>query len=134
MLLCLLKSFVPFFKMKLYEFFSQAGADVNGGNLASPLVIATMRGGYTNEVRLLLKAGADPNIPDDVYFLYIFLMFFRYYFLICFVNGSYDTVHYSASILCSGSVLLMIFTTLTRHCTCAYARGISFLIFHCISL
>ena len=64
--------------MKLYEFFPQAGADVNGkGNLASPLVIATMRGGYTNEVRLLLKAGADPNIPDDVYFLYIFLMFFR---------------------------------------------------------
>ena len=69
MLLCLLKSFVPFFKMKLYEFFSQAGADVNGGNLASPLVIATMRGGYTNEIRLLLKAGANPNIPDDVYFL-----------------------------------------------------------------
>ena len=121
--------------MKLYEFFPQAGADVNGkGNLASPLVIATMRGGYTNEVRLLLKAGADPNIPDDVYFLYIFLMFFRYCFLICFVNGSYDTVHYSASILCAGSVLLMIFTTLTRHCTCAYARGVSFLIFHCISL
>ena len=55
--------------MKLYEFFSQAGADVNGGNLASPLVIATMRGGYTNEIRLLLKAGANPNIPDDVYFL-----------------------------------------------------------------
>ena len=55
--------------MKLYEFFSQAGADVNCSNLASPLVIATMRGGYTNEVRLLLKAGADPNIPDDVYFL-----------------------------------------------------------------
>jgi len=47
----------------------KAGADVNGGNLASPLVIATMRGGYTNEIRLLLKAGADPNIPDDVYFL-----------------------------------------------------------------
>ncbi|RLM61898.1 hypothetical protein C2845_PM14G11420 [Panicum miliaceum] len=44
-----------------------AGADVNGkGNLASPLVIATMQGGYTNEVQLLLKAGADPNIPDDL--------------------------------------------------------------------
>jgi hypothetical protein len=109
MLLCLLKSFMPFFKMKLYEFFSQAGADVNGkGNLASPLVIATMRGGYTDEVRLLLKAGADPNIPDDVYFLYIFLMFFRYC-LLCFLYGSYYTVYYSASILCSGSVLVMIF-------------------------
>jgi hypothetical protein len=53
----------------LYESFSQAGADVNSkGSVASPLVIATMRGGYTNEIRLLLKAGADPNIPDDVYF------------------------------------------------------------------
>jgi len=129
MLLCLLKSFVPFFKMKLYEFFSQAGADVNGGNLASPLVIATMRGGYTNEVRLLLKAGADPNIPDDVYFLYIFLMFFRYCFLLCFLYGSCDTSYYSASILCPGFVLVMIFTTLTRHCTCAYARGTSFFYF-----
>jgi hypothetical protein len=53
----------------LYEYFSQAGADVNSkGCMAPPLVIATMRGGYTNEIRLLLKAGADPNIPDDVYF------------------------------------------------------------------
>ncbi|XP_039815806.1 putative ankyrin repeat protein RF_0381 isoform X2 [Panicum virgatum] len=51
----------------LLDHHANAGADVNGkGNLASPLVIATMRGGYTNEVRLLLKAGADPNIPDDL--------------------------------------------------------------------
>ncbi|CAL5012372.1 unnamed protein product [Urochloa decumbens] len=53
--------------IKLYESFSQAGADVNGkGTVMSPLVIATIRGGYTNEIRLLLKAGADPNIPDDL--------------------------------------------------------------------
>ncbi|XP_039854048.1 ankyrin-1-like isoform X2 [Panicum virgatum] len=50
----------------LLDHHANAGADVNGGNLASPLVIATMRGGYTNEIRLLLKAGADPNIPDDL--------------------------------------------------------------------
>jgi len=55
--------------LKCMKLLIKAGADVNGGNLASPLVIATMRGGYTNEIRLLLKAGADPNIPDDVYFL-----------------------------------------------------------------
>jgi len=55
--------------LKCMKLLIKAGADVNGGNLASPLVIATMRGGYTNEIWLLLKAGADPNIPDDVYFL-----------------------------------------------------------------
>ncbi|PAN35290.1 hypothetical protein PAHAL_6G197000 [Panicum hallii] len=53
--------------LKCMKLLIKAGADVNGkGNLASPLVIATMRGGYTDEVRLLLKAGADPNIPDDL--------------------------------------------------------------------
>jgi hypothetical protein len=31
-----------------------------------PLVLATGLGGYTNFIRFLLKAGADPNIPDDV--------------------------------------------------------------------
>ncbi|RCV43338.1 hypothetical protein SETIT_9G286200v2 [Setaria italica] len=44
-----------------------AGADVNGkGTAASPLVVATGHGGYNNFIRLLLKAGADPNIPDDL--------------------------------------------------------------------
>ncbi|TKW10271.1 hypothetical protein SEVIR_6G151500v4 [Setaria viridis] len=53
--------------LKCMKLLIKAGADVNGkGSLISPLVIATMRGGYTNEVRLLLKAGADPNIPDDL--------------------------------------------------------------------
>uniref|UniRef100_K3ZDL4 Uncharacterized protein n=1 Tax=Setaria italica TaxID=4555 RepID=K3ZDL4_SETIT len=43
----------------------EAGADVNGkGTITSPLLIATERGGYTNFIQLLLKAGADPNIPD----------------------------------------------------------------------
>ncbi|RLN41480.1 hypothetical protein C2845_PM01G47170 [Panicum miliaceum] len=46
---------------------ANAGADVNGkGSVASPLVFATGHGGYTNFIRLLLKAGADPNIPDDL--------------------------------------------------------------------
>ncbi|KAF8689203.1 hypothetical protein HU200_041989 [Digitaria exilis] len=45
----------------------KAGADVNGkGSAMSPLVFATGQGGYTNFIRLLLKAGADPNIPDDL--------------------------------------------------------------------
>uniref|UniRef100_K4ALA4 Uncharacterized protein n=1 Tax=Setaria italica TaxID=4555 RepID=K4ALA4_SETIT len=44
-----------------------AGADVNGKcSVVSPLVFATGHRGYTNFIRLLLKAGADPNIPDDV--------------------------------------------------------------------
>ncbi|TKW24618.2 hypothetical protein SEVIR_3G061122v4 [Setaria viridis] len=44
-----------------------AGADVNGkGTITSPLLIATEHGGYTNFIQLLLKAGADPNIPDDL--------------------------------------------------------------------
>lgn len=38
----------------------------------SPLVLATSQGGYTNFVQFLLKAGADPNIPDDVCFVYFF--------------------------------------------------------------
>lgn len=29
-------------------------------------MFATGHGGYTNFIRLLLKAGADPNIPDDL--------------------------------------------------------------------
>jgi hypothetical protein len=32
----------------------------------TPLLFATSRGGYTNFIQFLLKAGADPNIPDDV--------------------------------------------------------------------
>ncbi|RLN18591.1 hypothetical protein C2845_PM02G19240 [Panicum miliaceum] len=41
-------------------FHCEAGADVNGkGSVASPLVFATGHGGYTDFIRLLLKAGAD---------------------------------------------------------------------------
>jgi hypothetical protein len=43
----------------------------------TPLLFATSRGGYTNFIRFLLKAGADPNIPDDVCFL-CFLGFLLY--------------------------------------------------------
>uniref|UniRef100_A0A0A9BM56 Uncharacterized protein n=1 Tax=Arundo donax TaxID=35708 RepID=A0A0A9BM56_ARUDO len=53
--------------LKCMKLLIKAGADVNGkGSYTSPLVIATEQGGYTNFVRLLLKAGADPNIPDDL--------------------------------------------------------------------
>ncbi|RCV15218.1 hypothetical protein SETIT_3G040700v2 [Setaria italica] len=53
------------FIISIVQSFSQAGADVNGkGTITSPLLIATERGGYTNFIQLLLKAGADPNIPD----------------------------------------------------------------------
>uniref|UniRef100_A0A0A9H1R3 Serine/threonine-protein kinase BSK1-like TPR repeats domain-containing protein n=1 Tax=Arundo donax TaxID=35708 RepID=A0A0A9H1R3_ARUDO len=53
--------------LKCMKLLIKAGADVNGkGSIASPLVFATGHGGYTNFVQLLLKAGADPNIPDDL--------------------------------------------------------------------
>lgn len=59
-------------KVYVAQSFLQAGADVDGkGSVASPLVFATDRGGYTNFIRLLLKAGANPNIPDDVCVLHI---------------------------------------------------------------
>ncbi|KAM0842371.1 hypothetical protein ACQ4PT_058385 [Festuca glaucescens] len=50
----------------LLDHHANAGADVNGkGSMVTPLVFATMQGGYTNFIQLLLMAGADPNIPDD---------------------------------------------------------------------
>jgi hypothetical protein len=42
-------------------------------------VFATSRGGYTKFIHFLLKAGADPNIPDDVGFLFIFLYLLTWY-------------------------------------------------------
>jgi hypothetical protein len=39
--------------------------------MVTPLVFATMQGGYTNFIQLLLMAGADPNIPDDVRSVYM---------------------------------------------------------------
>ncbi|GJN06546.1 hypothetical protein PR202_ga24282 [Eleusine coracana subsp. coracana] len=45
---------------------SQAGANVNGArSTISPLLIAAEKGHCTEFIRLLLKAGADPNIPND---------------------------------------------------------------------
>ena len=43
------------------------------------LVFATLQGGYTNFIKFLLKAGADPNIPDDVCFVhFLYILLFRY--------------------------------------------------------
>uniref|UniRef100_A0A453DFI2 Uncharacterized protein n=1 Tax=Aegilops tauschii subsp. strangulata TaxID=200361 RepID=A0A453DFI2_AEGTS len=52
--------------LKCMKLLIKAGADVNrGGSLRmTPLVFTTGWGGYTNFVKFLLKAGADPNIPD----------------------------------------------------------------------
>jgi hypothetical protein len=41
----------------------------------TPLVFATARGGYTKFIHFLLKAGADPNIPDDVCFVFFSIYF-----------------------------------------------------------
>uniref|UniRef100_A0A0A9D464 Uncharacterized protein n=1 Tax=Arundo donax TaxID=35708 RepID=A0A0A9D464_ARUDO len=57
--------------LKCMKLLIKAGADVNcKGSLISPLLVMTEGGGYTDFVRLLLKAGADPNIPDDACFVY----------------------------------------------------------------
>ena len=47
--------------------------------MLNPLLFATMQGGYTEYIKLLLKAGADPNIPDDVCFVYFFILFLTWY-------------------------------------------------------
>lgn len=53
--------------LKCMKLLIKAGADVNGeGSYVSPLVFATGYGGYTDFIKLLLKAGANPNIPDDL--------------------------------------------------------------------
>ncbi|KAJ1262919.1 hypothetical protein BS78_09G145400 [Paspalum vaginatum] len=53
--------------LKCIKLLIKAGADVDGkGSALSPLCFTTMQGGYTNFVKFLLKAGADPNIPDDL--------------------------------------------------------------------
>uniref|UniRef100_A0A453DFL0 Serine/threonine-protein kinase BSK1-like TPR repeats domain-containing protein n=1 Tax=Aegilops tauschii subsp. strangulata TaxID=200361 RepID=A0A453DFL0_AEGTS len=50
----------------LLEHHADGGADVNRGSSLpmTPLVFTTGWGGYTNFVKFLSKAGADPNIPD----------------------------------------------------------------------
>ncbi|KAM3347531.1 hypothetical protein ACQJBY_021466 [Aegilops geniculata] len=53
--------------LKCMKLLIKAGADVNcKGCAMTPLLFATWRGGYTNYIQFLLKAGADPNIPDDL--------------------------------------------------------------------
>ncbi|KAF8661100.1 hypothetical protein HU200_057205 [Digitaria exilis] len=57
---------------------ANAGADINcKGSLVSPLLFATGQGGYTDLIPLLLKAGADPNLPDDMGWLPIVRAAFR---------------------------------------------------------
>ncbi|KAM3370801.1 hypothetical protein ACQJBY_018247 [Aegilops geniculata] len=52
--------------LKCMKLLIKGGADVNRRNslLATPLVVATGHKGYANFVQFLLKAGADPNIPN----------------------------------------------------------------------
>ncbi|KAM0903281.1 hypothetical protein ACQ4PT_018722 [Festuca glaucescens] len=53
--------------LKCMKLLIKAGADVNGkGSRITPLGFATGFEGYTNFIQFLLKAGADPNIPDDL--------------------------------------------------------------------
>ncbi|KAK1694048.1 hypothetical protein QYE76_010745 [Lolium multiflorum] len=53
--------------LKCMKLLIKAGADVNGkGSRITPLSFATGFEGYTNFIQFLLKAGADPNIPDDL--------------------------------------------------------------------
>ncbi|XP_047057592.1 serine/threonine-protein phosphatase 6 regulatory ankyrin repeat subunit C-like [Lolium rigidum] len=62
-----LLSAIIYRSFKCVKLLIMAGADVNGkGSMVTPLVFATMQGGYTNFIQLLLMAGADPNIPDDM--------------------------------------------------------------------
>ncbi|EEC70086.1 hypothetical protein OsI_00713 [Oryza sativa Indica Group] len=52
--------------LKCMKLLIKAGADVNGkGTVVTPLMLAASQGGYTNFIQFLLKAGANPNIPDD---------------------------------------------------------------------
>ena len=59
-------------KHSIPQSFLQGGADVNRMTslLMTPLVFTAGRKDYTNFMQFLLKAGADPNIPDGVCFLY----------------------------------------------------------------
>ncbi|KAK3136585.1 hypothetical protein QOZ80_5BG0438970 [Eleusine coracana subsp. coracana] len=64
--------------LKCMELLIEAGADVNGkGPSVSPLLFATGQGDYTDFIPLLLKAGADPNVPDDLGWLPIVRAAFR---------------------------------------------------------
>ncbi|KAM0842388.1 hypothetical protein ACQ4PT_058388 [Festuca glaucescens] len=57
--------------LKCMKLLIKAGANVDGKGCAmTPLVFATSRGGYTKFIHFLLKAGADPNIPDDLFLLF----------------------------------------------------------------
>uniref|UniRef100_A0ACD5VFD3 Uncharacterized protein n=1 Tax=Avena sativa TaxID=4498 RepID=A0ACD5VFD3_AVESA len=62
-----LMSSLVYRSLKCMKLLIKAGADVNcRGSFMTPLSFATSRGSYTNYIQFLLKAGADPNIPDDL--------------------------------------------------------------------
>ncbi|KQK02964.1 hypothetical protein BRADI_2g04680v3 [Brachypodium distachyon] len=62
-----LMSALTYRSLKCMKLLIKAGAGVNGkGCVQTSLVFATSHGGYTNFIKFLLKAGADPNIPDDL--------------------------------------------------------------------
>jgi hypothetical protein len=77
--------------------------------MVTPLVFATMQGGYTNYIKLLLKAGADPNIPDDVCSVYLLDILLTWYF----AKASGDTIllqyyyYYSTPLILLGSYFAM---------------------------
>ncbi|VAH00975.1 unnamed protein product [Triticum turgidum subsp. durum] len=58
--------------LKCMKLLIKGGADVNRMTslLMTPLVLTAGRKDYTNFMQFLLKAGADPNIPDGVCFPY----------------------------------------------------------------
>uniref|UniRef100_A0A453HJQ7 Uncharacterized protein n=2 Tax=Aegilops tauschii subsp. strangulata TaxID=200361 RepID=A0A453HJQ7_AEGTS len=58
--------------LKCMKLLIKGGADVNRMTslLMTPLVFTAGRKDYTNFMQFLLKAGADPNIPDGVCFPY----------------------------------------------------------------
>lgn len=105
--------------------FSQAGAGVNGkGCVQTSLVFATSHGGYTNFIKFLLKAGADPNIPDDVcivYFLDISLIWyaaFHYILLKLLIMLLFDSSDYVRELFSISHCLLSL-TMLMENWTCA---------------
>uniref|UniRef100_A0ACD5VNV3 Uncharacterized protein n=1 Tax=Avena sativa TaxID=4498 RepID=A0ACD5VNV3_AVESA len=62
-----LMSSLVYRSLKCMKLLIKAGADVNcRGSFMTPLLFATSRGSYINYIQFLLKAGADPNIPDDL--------------------------------------------------------------------
>jgi hypothetical protein len=63
-----------------YDPYSQAGADINFTNPDTPLVVATTHG-LTDCIKYLVKAGADPNIPNS----HVSIFGFAFFYLLAFI-------------------------------------------------